>query len=64
MKRENYNLSDRVCAKCKKKKAYHHFLGKGQDYLNCHSCRVLKKRKREKARKQFLEEGKIYWDRL
>ncbi len=56
--------SDRVCATCKTKKSYEHFLGKGQDFLNCKACRTIKKKKRLKAREQFLNEGKISWDRL
>ncbi len=59
----NYHR-DKICSTCRKKKSSYHFIGKGQDFLNCQSCRDMKKKKRQKARQQFLNEGRINLDRL
>ncbi|MCP3027744.1 hypothetical protein [Halobacillus sp. A5] len=64
MRKNHLDHRERVCAICKKKKTVHHFIGRGQDYLNCQSCRAFKKKKRDKAREQFLKEGRIHVDRL
>ncbi len=64
MSQKSFKHREKICSTCKKRRPFHYFIGKGQDFLNCQSCRAMNNEKRKKTRKKLLEEGRAFWDQL